>query len=176
MEDVAAATRNNAALMQAVMHKQMRAYVTVDTGRAIYQDASLVFEYAPVLRNTAKNISYKITADILPNELQEDFTFRDYGNERSNDASLAPRQEFVIRGIVQKVFSEEEVAAIMRGDERRLYAWGEVTYTDVFGDSWHTNFCHSVLFNRLGPEGLRTISWTTWRGSSCTHTRIGFEL
>jgi hypothetical protein len=43
----------------------------------------------------------------------------------------------------------------MRGDEQRLYAWGRVTYTDVFGDSWHTNFCHSVLFNRVGPNDVK---------------------
>lgn len=152
MEDVAKATSNNANIFTAFLHKQMRAYIAVNTGKAVYQDANLKFESSPVLTNTgltpARNISYVITADILPTSLPEDFVFADHGCKRDNDATLSPRQEFVISSVVDKRFSDEEVKTIMEGREKRLYVWGTIKYEDIFGSRWHTNFCHSFVFPR----------------------------
>jgi len=52
-----------------------------------------------------------------------------------NDTSLGPRQRFVIMGL-----------------EKQLFVWGTVSYEDVFGDAWHTNFCHQYRFYKIGEE------------------------
>ena len=40
----------------------------------------------------------------------------------------------------------------MQGNSRRLFAWGKVTYDDVYGGSWETNFCISYWFVKVGEE------------------------
>ncbi len=156
---IAVATRNNAALMQSIMHKQMRAYIAVDIGRAIYQDERLKFEADPILVNTgftpAKNVSFKIVADILSADLPDKFKFETYGDKKTHDATLSPRQTFVIHGVVKNRVSDAEVEGILKGIEKRLYVWGTVTYEDVFGGSWETNFCHNFVFFRTADGGMK---------------------
>lgn len=150
MTDVAEATRNNALLMQDVMHKQMRAYLVADIGGGTYQDSKLNFGASPVLLNTgftpAKNVSYKIDAGVL--DLNGDIKTKldDIGAINKYDAALSPRQTFIIHGMVKDRFSEDDVAEIMKGEKRRLFVWGTVTYDDIFGKAWETNFCHSYMF------------------------------
>ena len=159
MEKVANATKNNAVLMQGILSKQMRAYLAVDIGQAVYQDQNLRFGSSPVLTNTgftpAKNVSFRVMADVLPIKLPENFQFADFGEKQINDASLAPRQQFVIHGVVKNKFPDDEVQAIMEGNERRLFVWGTVTYDDVFGGSWETNFCHTYTFFKDGDGRMR---------------------
>ena len=150
MELVAKATENNASLMQRLMHKQMRAYVAVDVGDATYQDEKLRFAASVTLRNSgytpAKNITYTITADILDSELSKDFEFKDYGVKTTNDATLSPRQDFAIRGIVSDRVAEDQVSSIKAGDGKNLYVWGTVSYEDIFSNHWYTNFCYRYAF------------------------------
>jgi hypothetical protein len=150
MERVAAVTKDNADLMQAHFQKQMRAYIVVNAGMGTYQDENNRFAAMPIIENTgftpAKNVSFKITADTLPAQLPPDFEFRNYGVQAANDATLGPRQTFVINGIVANRLSKEEAEAVMKGDVRALYAWGTVEYEDVFGRKWQTHFCHIYSF------------------------------
>jgi len=149
MQEVAQATRDNASLLQGIMHKQMRAYIAVDLGLATYQDERLRFAAQAVLVNTgftpARNVSSKIRADILPvgSEIMD---LPDAGPLRLADATLAPRQNFVVHGIVDHRYSDEEVTLIMKGEQKRLVIWGDITYDDVFGGKWLTKFCHTFVF------------------------------
>ena len=158
MEEVANATKNNAVLMQDILHKQMRAYISVDTGLATYQDAANRFAGNPVLNNNgltpARNVSFKAIANIftIENVAPESLQFPDSGEMVMNDVGLAPRQQFVIHGIVKIRYPDPEVVEIMRGDKRRLFVWGIVTYEDIFGDKCATKFCHSHVFF-MGPDG-----------------------
>lgn len=150
MERVATVTKENADLMQAVMRKQMRAYIVVNTGGGTYQDANLRFAAAPVIENTgftpAKNVSFNITADVLPAQLPNDYEFRSYGVQVPNDATLGPRQQFVINGVVAHRLPDEEVKTMLKGEGRCLYVWGSVDYEDVFGSKWQTHFCQIYTF------------------------------
>lgn len=47
----------------------------------------------------------------------------------------------------------EELAAVERGD-LRLYIYGQIRYTDVFGHAHWTNFCHAST--SLGKQGFST--------------------
>ncbi|MHB1676813.1 MAG: hypothetical protein ACYCSS_04650 [Sulfuriferula sp.] len=150
MEDVAEATKNNATLIQNILHKQMRAYLAVEIGVPAYQNDQVKFASSPVLVNTgftpAKNVSYKIMADILDAKLPVDFQFPDYGEMQTNDASLGPRQNFVIQGIIKDRIPSDKVQEVMNGNNKKLYVWGTVTYEDIFGGRWETNFCHNFIF------------------------------
>jgi hypothetical protein len=162
MENVANATRADATLMQDILHKQMRAYVAVNIGAATYQDENLKYASNPMILNTgftpAKNVSSRVTAAILDTKLAADYKFDDSAEMLLNDATLSPRQSFVILGVVKDRFEAEEVAAIMKGDVRRLYVWGTVNYEDVFGGSWETRFCHHFVFYRVRDE-VKVNSW-----------------
>jgi hypothetical protein len=167
-ESIAAATLGNAALMESILHKQMRAYVAVDIGPTVYQDESLRFGSSPVLANTgftpAKNVSFQVMADILPTNLPSGFEFEKWNAMQTHDAALSPRQSFVIQGVVRERIPDAEVPNVMKGETKRLYVWGTVTYDDVFGGSWETNFCHHFNFY-VGPDG----EWKVSRFYNRTH-------
>ena len=161
MEGVAKATRDNATLMEGVMHRQMRAYISADLGGATYQDGKLRFAGHPSLDNTgltpARKVSYWAMADILSTELSLEYKFPQ-GEARVTDVGMSPRQKYVINGVVDRFYPENEVVEIMKGNNRKLHVWGAVKYEDIFGESWETKFCHSYVFVNMGdgkwrPEG-----------------------
>jgi hypothetical protein len=164
MHDVAEATRNNAVLLSGMLSKQMRAYLTVEIGSALYQDEHLRFEARPVLTNNgltpARNVCFRVMADILegtnapPAPVIEDLLV--------NDMGLAPRQQVTIGRVVANRILDAEVADVMAGTTRRLHAWGRVTYDDVFGGHWETKFYFTYYFPKMkdgyGVRGLFSTS------------------
>jgi hypothetical protein len=171
MESVATATKNNASLMQDILHKQMRAYISVDTGTGTYQDKDHRFAATAVIVNTgftpARNLHYRIMADIINVESikPEDLVIPPEGDLIVNDVVISPRQKFIISGIVPLRFEDSQAAEIMLGDKKRLFVWGVVTYDDVFsGNRRTTRFCHSYNFYEA-PNN--TISHTPFY--HCTH-------
>ncbi|MGA9667401.1 MAG: hypothetical protein WBQ69_13280 [Gallionella sp.] len=164
MEDVAKATKNNAALMQEIFHKQIRAYIAVDIGVPTCQDGELRFATAPIMTNTgftpARNVSHKIMSDILNTNITDAYKFDESAQFVLSDAVLSPRQQFVINSIVDKKYPIEDVPAIMQGKDKRLFVWGTITYEDIFGNSWETNFCHNFIFFRdKNNEGVEIIKF-----------------
>jgi hypothetical protein len=149
MQSVAEATRNNAVLMSGMLSKQMRAYLSVEGGSAVYQDAHLRFEAMPVIVNNgltpAKNVCFKALSDILDGS-HDPPTIAEIGPLIVNDLGMAPRQRLTIRSAVRDRVPDTDVEAIMRGGSRRLFAWGRVTYEDVYGGRWFTNFFMSYYF------------------------------
>jgi hypothetical protein len=145
MEAVARATSANAELMQKMFQKQMRAYVSVEIGGALFQNDHVLFQASPVLNNTglspARNVSYRISASIIENNAVEIVGFPDVGPFTANDVSLAPRQQLIIHSPTVARIPDEEVQAVKDGADRRLHAWGIVTYDDVYGGHWETEFC-----------------------------------
>jgi hypothetical protein len=156
MRDVADATRNNAVLMSGMLHKQMRAYISVDIGSGIYQDAKLRFEAIPALTNNgltpARNVCYKVLAGIFDGSGAGPLNFEPIGDLVINDVGIAPRQSFTIRGAVPMRVPDSDVPLIMEGNTKRLFAWGKVVYDDVYGGSWETNFCISYYFRKIGKD------------------------
>lgn len=176
MENIAKATVDNAALMQGVMHRQMRAYISTELAGANYQDANLRFQVDITLTNNgftpARKVSYSIDADVFGDALPVDFAFPSYGDIRANDATLAPRQAFVIHGVVRNRLPDDDAQVVMRGDEKRLFCWGTIYYEDIFESKWRTDFCQSVTFTRYtddgGKERVRTLSMLHEKHNSST--------
>lgn len=141
MTEVAEATRKNALTMGGLMAKQFRAYISADfpaNDGATYQDQSLRFGGRVVMNNRgftrAHNVSYWIAARVFkPDAVQ---LVRPASVPlRVNDATMTPRQEFVIAAEVDARYSDDEVAAIMAGQSKRLYLFGEIKYTDILIDT-----------------------------------------
>jgi hypothetical protein len=162
MRDVADATKNNAVLMSGMLSKQMRAYIQVNIGTSTAQrEEGIVFGSWPEIINVgltpAKNVSYRVMADVLdPAKMA-----RDYPEPQrvfTNDATLNPRQNFAIQTAVNRRFDAAEVEDISKGESKRLFVWGTITYDDVFdGRNRETRFSHNfVFFDRKDPETGKT--------------------
>jgi hypothetical protein len=151
VRDVANVNKFIADRQAALWPLQMRAYISVMVGNAIYQDTkmALQFEAKPVLVNTgntpAHNVRYSIKADILPIPLVESRDFSvppPFG--RGN--VVAPHANGTMSAVVDRIFFDEEVADIKQGKGRALVVWGRVEYEDVFRELHHTNFCQVLMW------------------------------
>jgi hypothetical protein len=161
-EGIAQATKENAELMQGVLHKQMRAYLIVEIGGGIYQDFNKRFEVRPSLLNSgftpAIDMSYWALAGILPFPLANDHNLPVNHSPPPNSMDLGPRQSIQMNAAVDTRVPDSEVAEIKSGLDRRVYVWGAVTYKDIFGGSHTTDFCHSIFW--YGTEAEPQLAGT----------------
>jgi hypothetical protein len=149
MRDVADATKNNATLMSGMLSKQMRAYLSVEGGQGWRQTKDVLFQGRPVITNNgltpARNVCWKVLAGILDGSGGMP-QLPDIGELIVSDMAIAPRQQFLATSPVLDRMSDEEAEVIAKGETRRLFVWGRVTYDDVFGAHWVTNFCVNYRF------------------------------
>ena len=158
MEKVASVTALNSGLMKFFWQKQMRAYLSVDHGIGTYQDANVNFAGQAILNNVgltpARNVSYSVNAGILDFDPSADTAMPPIGAMNVSDVGIAPRQQLTINTHVTTRIPESEVDEVMLGNGRCLFLWGKIIYEDIFGNKWHTNFCHRYIFLKL-PDGSR---------------------
>jgi hypothetical protein len=132
---------------------QMRAYVSVVVGAAIFQDRDrqLRFEAKPVMVNNgntpAHNVGFWAGSAILPVPLPDNFDFPLTG-ERRGAAPLGPHQTFIMSAVVPEYVNDAEIEPIKRGNGRALAVWGMVTYRDVFGEERETRFGQIITWLR----------------------------
>lgn len=156
MEVSAKASTESVAALKERTAQQMRAYLSVSINSGTFQDRNknILFGVNPTLLNSGNTPAHKITywarAEILPFPLPEDFQFPPFEDKLQSSFVLGPHQNIVMNAAVDVFIPDEEVEAIKRGLERRTCIWGIVSYSDVFGDSHTTKFCHSIYFY---PEG-----------------------
>jgi hypothetical protein len=150
MEGVATGMQSNASLMQDMLRKQQRAYISVEIGSAHFQDSRYKFQAHPVLTNTgftpARSVSFRISSAILDIRDEQNLEFFDTKKITNNDASLSPRQQLIIHGPAIDRVPEDEVQSIRDGASRRLCVWGSVNYDDVYGEKWETKFCMNYMW------------------------------
>jgi hypothetical protein len=157
----ASASTENVNVLKERTALQMRAYLSVSIGVGLYQDrlSDIKFEVKPTLANSghtpAHKVSYWARAAVLPVPLPEDFQFPTMESEAQSYV-LGPGQLFVINAIVDDYEPDTEVENIKHGIGKSPYIWGIVSYTDVFGDSHITKFCHSIYW--VGPRENETIN------------------
>jgi hypothetical protein len=160
MEEVAEATKNNAVLMQSMVSRQMRAYLSVVIGNAIYQerDKNLKFAGTPNILNTgltpARKVRHLIRAEIMPTILPFDFDFSLHG-DMTGGGIIGSQQRTEIPGVVDDFVANEDVPDIKHAVERALHVWGIVIYEDVFGNEWETKF--SQVLTWLGPPDKEIV-------------------
>ena len=156
-QESADAAKKMAVTMDDTAKRQLRAYLSVMVGTALYQDRAQgrKFKGMPRVVNVgqtpAHKVAYRSNAAIMPRELPVDFTFP-LPDETSGSGVLGPHQTFDMGKAVDDFCPDTEVDDIKIGKGKILYIWGIVTYSDVFGDDWHTKFCQSFIFGKDGEE------------------------
>ena len=137
----------------------MRAYATVAIGTAVYQDANLKFEARPQILNkgftTARELRWRIAADVLPIPIPEDFKFplpKGFGGGSDLDA----QQDGLMPAVVKERLSDENAEAAKNGRGQALTVWGYLWYRDVFGRLRRRTFAQQLWFVPSGdirPDG-----------------------
>jgi hypothetical protein len=163
-----AATESVAALRERTA-QQMRAYLSVVVGTGIYQDKAknLKFQAQPLVVNAghtpAHKVSFKAKTEVLPVPLPDAFTFP-LPVSVTGGAVVGPQQSFTLSPMVDDFSDEAEVEKIKRAEGKALFAWGIITYEDVFGQSHQTRFCQIVTWL---PDG-KTWGYYTDRHNDAT--------
>ena len=142
--------------------RQLRAYLAVVVGEAVFQErrerpeGDLLFEARPVLVNTgrtpARKIRFKARAALYPIPLPSGMNLPETGDEGTGDAMLGIEQSGTMSAVVEGFCLDEEVNEIKQGilGKRGLYVWGRIDYEDVFGDAHYTRFCQHIYWDRAG--------------------------
>jgi hypothetical protein len=137
---------------------QMRAYLSVVIGAAVYQerDKNLRFEGKPYILNSgntpAHNVRYLGKAEITPVLLPDDFDFSLDAKPWVGSSVVGPHQNAITSVVVDNFVDDTEIDNIKRGTGPVLRVWGTVLYDDAFGESHFTNF-HQILTWLTGPQG-----------------------
>ncbi len=155
MEGVAKSLESTAKVSSETLQgfrKQMRAYLTVVVGGGIPQnrESNLKFDARPLLVNAgptpARNVRHRTKAAILPIPLPEDFDDT-IGVEREEGGNMmGAHQNAQIMGVVEDYVPDDQIADIKIAKGVGVYAWGIVTYEDVFGESHTTKFCQQLMY------------------------------
>ena len=130
---------------------QLRAYLAVLIGAALYQDrsANLRFEARPVILNTghtpARNLRWRVAADVLPVPLPTDFRFP-IPAHRAGSALLAPQQNANMTAVVGHYVGDADVSVVKAAHGKALYVWGYLVYEDIFRRTHRTTFAQQLAW------------------------------
>ena len=154
--DSIAVSKSVAKSQQLFGKTQLRAYVAVLIGGAIYQDATgLRFEAKPSVVNTghtfARNVRWRIDAAVLPVPLPDDFRFP-LGPVREGSTLLPPGQSVTISAIVNGVVPAEDIDRAKSGIGLSLYVWGVLSYQDIFKRTHRTTFAQQLWWRKVGEQ------------------------
>jgi hypothetical protein len=131
--------------------QQMRAYLCVIVGAGIYQDRAknLKFQATPLVVNAghtpAHKVAFRASAAILPLPLPDDFAFP-LPVAAIGGSVVGPQQSITLSPMVEDFCDDADVEKIKHAEGKALYAWGIVTYEDVFGEPHQTKFCQILTW------------------------------
>jgi hypothetical protein len=138
--------------------RQLRAYLTVGVGGAVYQEREkgTPFGVLPILINTGQTPAYEvkwvIKAAVLPKELPANYALSEVG-EDCGKTTIANSQRVNMHARADGFQPDDEVADIKsHARDKALYVWGLVRYVDAFRNKRYTRFCHRVLWLPEGNE------------------------
>ena len=151
--------------------RQLRAYVVAKPYRAFnVDDRGLIAQVYTTIVNVgatfARNVERSVGVNILSGPVPE--KFEDLGplTREEGKMVLAPGVEgYVIRNL--RALQRDELAKLMTPEgELKLYAFGRITYDDVFGKPHVTTFCHAYYgLDRLPHGG--GYAFEHWQAKYC---------
>jgi hypothetical protein len=121
--------------------RQLRAYVNIKEGGSAVNQADITVE------NFGQTPAYNVThwADAVHVDQGQVPAFvRPAGALWSPGMPAAPTAQFRIRPVVRDL--RVKLNPILHGRQSRIFAWGEITYTDAFKEERTTQFCFFVDF------------------------------
>jgi hypothetical protein len=129
---------------------ELRAYLSVTIGAAIFQDDRLRFEGKPTVVNNgqtpAYNVRYSIRSEILTESIAANYIFTAPPDTPRSQSSIGPRENRLMSGVLSYRVQDGEVADIKYGKGKCLWTWGVVYYDDVFGKTHFTQFCQRLTW------------------------------
>jgi hypothetical protein len=151
--------------------KQLRAYVVAKPYRAFNIDergitaqvyTTITNVGATFARNVRRSVGVSIRAGPVPEKLE------DLGPVTREEGKLvlAPGVDgYVIRSL--HALQKDELAKPMTPEgDLKIYAFGRITYEDIFGKPHVTTFCHAYYgLERLPHEG--GYAFEHWQAKSC---------
>lgn len=164
--------------MEGAAETQLRAYVYQEIAgwRGITDGRPLGLCLALINQGQtpAKNAWNVGTIKILPFPLPDDYDFPLPAPQMVQRASVMPREANSPKGWITSgdPFSQQELDEITTvGASRRAWAYGVLTYEDVFGKEHHTRYCWSLdpasIIYRFSVSAGREIDTWIW----ATHHR-----
>ena len=131
--------------------RELRAYLSVEAGHFTMQVPAnnVRVEVTPIIYNggqtPASDVQFYCVAKMLPFHLppEIDLTIPETGPEESVFTVAAQQRH---QGVVfaDRIYTDNEVRDMQLLNQRAFYVYGTVTYRDVFGNDWHTNFCYFI--------------------------------
>ena len=154
--DSAETSKRIAETQDRAVRMQLRAYLSVLIGEAVYQDSGLNFEAKPQILNSgptpARNVRWRIAADVLPVPLPDGYKFKN-APKRVGGTIIGPGQNAFMRMALTTRYPEDQIADIKAGNGQALYVWGYVIYEDILGKTHRTTFAQQIYWQRAGPKG-----------------------
>lgn len=145
MNRSATTVEENLKMLKERTAQQMRAYVTVLVGEAVYQerDKGLRFQGYPHFLNTgatpAHKLQYQSSAAIVAQDEIDSFEYVISGKVNGG-ATLNSQQSLIPTIALADFIPDQDVISVMAGTPRVLLVWGKVTYEDIFGETHTTRF------------------------------------
>lgn len=141
---------------------QLRAYLSVVIGGAIYQERhrELKFQAKPVILNNgetpAYRVRYRIKTEILTDAEAVNFVFTEPPDVPQSQASIGPKELRNMSALLDRYIPDNDVYDVCNGTGKCLYVWGVVHYDDVFKRPHFTQFAHKIwwLRDRSNVEGI----------------------
>lgn len=154
--DGARTSKRIAETQDRAVRMQLRAYVSVLIGEAIFQDSRLNFQASPQILNSgptpARNVRWRIAADVLPVPLPDEYRFK-LPPKTAGGTIIGPGQNAFMSFVLNTRFSEDQIADIKAGKGQALYVWGYVIYEDILGKTHRTTFAQQLYWQQAGPQG-----------------------
>jgi hypothetical protein len=131
---------------------QLRAYLSVVIGTAVYQDRinNFQFEAKPSIVNNgatpAYNVRYSAKAEILTDRIAESYIFREPSVPPQSQSSIGPREIRYMTAMLGYQVAESDIQDILDGKGKALWVWGVVYYDDVFRRPHFTQFCQRIIW------------------------------
>jgi Sec-independent protein translocase protein TatA len=151
------------------LRQQMRAWLTVIIGNGIPQqrDKNLRFEASPLIFNSgltpARNVRHRIKSGIFSIPLPDNFDQSVTAEKEAGGNLIGAHQSAQMPSVIDDYVPDGEVEDIKAARGRGVYAWGIVTYEDVFGETHTTTFCQQFTYL---PDGKLWVSYIAGRNDA----------
>lgn len=149
----AEATQRMTGVMQDTAERQLRAYISASpTLINLFNEtraAQAGFRIENHGQTPAQNLAISSNVAIFPYPLPPNFQFPELKGPGESRAVVHPGSHGDGSAFAPAPFTRDQLELICKADQQRLYVFGRITYTDIFGKNRETRFCSGVTSDRM---------------------------